>query len=78
MIFSDKIVSMKKHSGEYVERRGGRRVGAGRKRKAVLATYSVDMTAEQAALLKAWGNGDISAGLRWLIDVAEIFVRRAI
>lgn len=39
--------------------------------------HNVTMTDEQANLLRMWGRGDLSAGLRWLIDAAELFVRRA-
>ena len=55
---------------------GGRREGAGRKRRPELITYSVRLTAEQATLLKLWGGGSISAGVRWLISAAEMFVTR--
>ena len=62
---------------KYVERRGGRRVGAGRKKATdPIVTYSVKITNTQAKLLKVWGGGDISAGLRWLIDIADMFVRK--
>lgn len=30
----------------------------------------VRLTEAQAALLRKWGRGDMSAGLRWLIDSA--------
>ena len=56
---------------------GGKRPGAGRKKATdPLATYHVDITPAQASLLKGWGGGDISAGLRWLIDAASILVRK--
>jgi hypothetical protein len=55
--------------------RPGRSPGAGRKKQAPIFSYSVDITHAQAELLRLWGNGDISAGLRWLVDAAEIFVR---
>ena len=56
---------------------GGKRAGAGRKKlESPMATYSVRITHAQAALLKAWGGGDLSAGLRWLVDAAEILVAR--
>lgn len=55
---------------------GGKRPGAGRKNtKIPLVAYSVDITHAQAELLKQWGGGNISAGLRWLIDVAELWIR---
>lgn len=49
--------------------RGGYRKGAGRK-KVGRRTYAVRLTDRQAALLCLWGGGDMSAGLRWLIDGA--------
>ena len=55
---------------------GGRRAGAGRKKSTdPIVTYSVQITSRQAELLKRWGDDDISAGLRWLIDAAEVFVQ---
>ena len=49
---------MRRAKGTY----GGRRPGAGRKRKAdPLIAYSVDITREHAERLKAWGGGDLSA-----------------
>lgn len=36
----------------------------------------VGMTDAQAALLRKWGRGDLSAGLRWLVDAAAVLVRR--
>lgn len=30
----------------------------------------VQLTDEQCKLLRKWGRGDMSAGLRWLIDMA--------
>ena len=57
--------------------RGGRRIGSGRKKKLdPIVTYSVDITIEQAELLKRWGGGDVSAGLRWLIEAANVFVHK--
>lgn len=58
--------------------RGGKRAGAGRKpsippRKRL----GVYITEEQAKLLRMWGRGDLSAGLRWLIDMSVSVVRRA-
>jgi hypothetical protein len=55
--------------------RGGRRPGSGRKKKAdPIVTYSVDITTEQAEFLRIWGDGDISAGLRWLIEASALFI----
>ncbi len=70
---------MCKGKGEIIERRGGRRAGCGQKPKyggGALVIYSVKITHAQAELLKEWGGGDISMGLRWLVDTAEVLVRR--
>jgi hypothetical protein len=57
--------------------RGGARAGAGRKRISdPLSTYALRVSARQAALLKLWGGGDASAGLRWLVDAVEHLVVR--
>lgn len=62
---------------DYIERRGGKRAGAGRKKHPeVLLIYSAKLTPKQARLAKMWGDGNMSAGLRWLIDAAEILVRK--
>lgn len=37
----------------------------------------VCITDEQCKLLRMWGRGDTSAGLRWLIDVAKLLVYKA-
>ena len=56
---------------------GGRRTGAGRKRHVPpLRCRHVCITDEQAQLLRMWGRGDLSAGLRWLIEAAAPFVVR--
>lgn len=50
---------------------------AGRKRHdPPLRRHCVTMTDEQAQLLRTWGRGDLSAGLRWLIEAAALLVRR--
>lgn len=36
----------------------------------------VNMTDEQAKLLMKWGRGDLSAGLRWLIEEAKRWVHK--
>ena len=57
---------------------GGKRAGAGRKPLHPPARPRYfNITDEQARLLRIWGKGDMSAGLRWLIDAAQKFVRRA-
>ena len=68
---------MSKSDGKWVEKRGGKRAGSGRKKADnSINTYSVRITPEQVELLKLWGGGDISAGLRWLMSVAAIFVQQ--
>lgn len=57
-------------------KRGGPRPGSGRKPLTGTATYSAKIYPRQAALLRQWGNGNMSAGLRWLIDAAEPFVNK--
>lgn len=57
---------------------GGKRDGAGRKRNNPLcARHGVYITNEQARLLRIWGKGDLSAGLRWLITAAAPMICRA-
>lgn len=57
--------------------RGGKRPGAGRKKHVPpLKRYGVTLTEEQAKLIRKWGGGDLSAGLRWLINVAELYVKK--
>lgn len=36
----------------------------------------VNITEAQVKLLRMWGRGDVSAGLRWLIDAAAPLVVR--
>lgn len=36
----------------------------------------IRITEEQIKLLRMWGHGDVSAGLRWLINNAAPFVVR--
>ena len=60
----------------YKSTHGGKRIGAGRKPSGIV-DYHVRITKHQAALLKTWGGGDLSAGLRWLVDAAVVIVRKA-
>ena len=56
---------------------GGKRAGAGRKRSnPPTKKRCVCLTDDQVKLLRMWGRGDVSAGLRWLIDAAKQLVRR--
>ncbi len=56
---------------------GGKREGAGRKRHIPpLKNKCVRLTEEQESMLRKWGRGDVSAGLRWLIDQAKHLVRK--
>jgi hypothetical protein len=36
----------------------------------------VRLTDEQVRMLRAWGRGDMSAGLRWIIEAAAPLVHR--
>ncbi len=57
--------------------RGGKRVGAGRKKSnPPCSRRSFYITDEQVKLLRMWGRGDVSAGLRWVINVAATIIRR--
>lgn len=50
---------------------------AGRKRNnPPTKARCVYLTDAQVKLLRMWGRGDVSAGLRWLIDVAAKFVSK--
>lgn len=37
----------------------------------------IRLTDEQVKLLRMWGKGDVSAGLRWLINAAAPMIVRA-
>jgi hypothetical protein len=57
---------------------GGRRAGSGRKKeRPETLTYTFRLTPAQTALLKLWGGGNASAGLRWLMNVVAPLVRKA-
>lgn len=57
--------------------RGGKREGAGRKPHVPpLRCCKVYLTDEQIKLLRKWGRGNASDGLRWLIEMAARVVRR--
>jgi hypothetical protein len=49
-----------------------------RRHEPPLTKRLVSMTDAQAKLLRMWGRGDLSAGLRWLINAAEPLVRRSV
>ena len=56
---------------------GGKRKGAGRKKHVPpLKNRRVGITEEQAALLRRIGRGDVSAGLRWLIENVAPFLEQ--
>lgn len=55
---------------------GEKRSGAGRK-KGNAHPRCVCLTDAQCKLLRMWGRGSLSAGLRWLIDQAALVVVRA-
>jgi hypothetical protein len=55
--------------------KGGKRTGAGRKRNdPPTKAHCLSITEEQAKLLRRWGKGDMSAGLRWLIDMGLLLI----
>lgn len=61
-------------------KRGGRRAGAGRKKTYTgppVLVRTVLLTLEQYRLLKLWGAGNASEGMRWLVDTAALLVRKA-
>ncbi len=41
-----------------------------------LKKICIRMTDEQVKLLRMWGRGDVSAGLRWLIEAAAPMIRK--
>lgn len=51
-----------------------KRRGHRRKHVPPLRKRLVSLTDNQAALLRKWGRGDLSAGLRWLVDAASALV----
>lgn len=53
-----------------------KRRGHRRKHVPPLRKRGVCLTDEQVALLRKWGKGDVSAGLRWLIDAAALLIVR--
>ena len=56
--------------------KGGRTPGAGRKRHVPpLKEYHIGLTEEQAKLVRMWGRGDLSAGLRWVISTSALMIR---
>lgn len=58
--------------------RGGKRPGAGRPRHhPPLIRIRAYITEEQAKLLREWGRGDLSAGLRWVVgEAAKMVVKK--
>ena len=59
--------------------RGGARPGSGPKRRSgPFAKRVVLLTDKQVEELKKWGGGDMSVGLRWLIDHAAPLVGPAV
>ena len=58
-------------------KQGGKRLGAGRKpNNPPTKGVRVYLTDEQARLVRIWGKGDMSAGMRWLINNAALLIRR--
>ena len=59
-------------------KRGGPRPGSGRPAHVPpIRPHLFRITDAQARLLRAWGRGDMAAGLRWLIDAAAPLIVRA-
>lgn len=57
---------------------GGKRSGAGRKKSdPPTRARCVYLTDKQVKLLRMWGRGDVSAGLRWLIEAASPLITRS-
>ena len=57
--------------------RGGKRTGAGRKPiYPPVKKRCISMSDEHIKLLRMWGRGDVSAGLRWLIEAAAPMIHR--
>lgn len=55
---------------------GKKKRGGSNKHIPPLKKRLVSMTDEQAKLLRMWGKGDLSAGLRWLVDQCRYLVRK--
>jgi hypothetical protein len=41
-----------------------------------LRAVHVRLTEEQLKLLRAWGHGDVSAGMRWVVDTVSLLLVR--
>ena len=51
--------------------------GSGRKKmNPPVKQRCIKLTDAQVKLLRIWGRGDVSAGLRWLIDTVAPFIRK--
>ncbi len=58
---------------------GGARPGSGPKPNGrALSAYRVLLTPQQVAALREWGGGDLSSGVRWLVDAAAPLVGEAV
>lgn len=60
------------------KRHGGKRAGAGRKPLAAgrMTRISALVSEDDAALLREWGHGVLSGGLRWAIVWARAYRRQ--
>lgn len=58
--------------------RGGKRKGAGRKPlyDTPLIEMTILVTDEHAKLLRRYGRGNLSAGIRWLIEASAPLIRK--
>ncbi len=54
----------------------GKKTGGRVKSNPPLKKICVNLTEEQCALLRKWGRGDLSAGLRWAIEQSKWLVRK--
>ena len=61
---------------EPVERTSARRKPGRKPHVPPLKKRNLTLTDDQCKLLRMWGHGDMSAGLRWLIEAAAHLVRR--
>ena len=61
---------------ERAKRPGGNNGGGRRKMNPPTKPHTIRITIEQAKLLRMWGRGDMSLGLRWLIETARLVIAK--
>lgn len=54
----------------------GKKTGGRKKLNPPVKQRCIMLTDEQCKLLRMWGRGDLSAGLRWLISAAAPLIRK--